>query len=278
MTLCIAVKCSDWDKKPTGISDRLVCCADDRTEAGFAGGDIAFKYEEIYDGGRLFGMYSARNISKAREFCATCRTTVQAYSSADDLFVQLNNASAAHKQKLCEQLAQLRFGMSYQRVCERGAGELPESNRSRFFHDLEELDFECELIIFGFINGEAEIFYIDSKGEVEIEDTFAAIGSGGPIAEGNLFFRQQLSGHKVSRTLYTVYESARLAYEAKAPGVGPMNSFYVFSPPDDDKEPFKWSRLSEKGLSILEDYWKQFGPRDLDHNITLDERYFSKLD
>jgi 20S proteasome alpha/beta subunit len=255
MTLCIAANCLE-NRNPDRA--RIVISADARSESTTIGGDNTSKYEILTDG--LWAMF-AGEISKARDLTSTFREVLSGVElKQDTLFEKLNEASGKHKGKLCDRMAQQRFGLSYRAVRERGEQELPENNRARFFHDLESLGFDCELLIIGFLDeGRATIFHVAHDGEVTLEDNFRAIGTGETIAEGNLSFRNQRVITTVEETIYHVYESTRLAYEAKTPGVGKTDLFFVLAPKENGK--LEVTTITPDGQQKLGQQWERFGPR-----------------
>lgn len=257
MTLCIAANCLE-NRNPERPC--IVVSADSRSESDITGGDNTSKYEILTDG--LWAVFAGR-ISNARDLAATFREVLAGTElKQDTLFQKLNDASGRHKGKLCDREAHLRFGISYKAVRERGEHELPENNRLRFFHDLDDLGFDCELLIVGFLDDtRAAIFRVDSNGEVTLEDNFRAIGSGETIAEGNLAFRNQRIVNSVEETLYHVYESTRLAVEAKAPGVGDTELFFVLTPNEHGR--FEAKAVTPDGLRKLKRQWKRFAPREI---------------
>jgi len=262
MTLCIAAVCIEGDDPE---KQRIIVCADSRIQTDIASGDIGTKHIGISKS--LWGMYSGDS-SEAQKLAGTCRKTLGQITvdSSDVLFEKLNEASAAHKQRLCEERANLKFGISYDRLLTHGRKELPKDSRLRFFLRLEDLDYQCNLLIAGFVGNSAVIYSIDDRGEVSVEESWATIGSGSTIAEGNLFFRQQHEISTVERTLYCMYESTRLAYEAKAPGVGQTLTFLKLEP--NPQGIFGVSRMSAKCLGELSRLYDQkYGPRTIGDEI-----------
>lgn len=265
MTLCIAAACIEGDDPYSDDKQRIVVCADPRIQTDVASGDVGTKHTSISN--NLWAMYSG-DTSQAQKLAGTCREVLGGLTVdyTDVLFEKLNEASATHKRRLCDEMAQLKFGISYERLLTNGREELPEDSRLRFFHRLEDLDYQCDLLIAGFVGNSAVIYYIDDRGEVSQRENFAAIGSGSAIAEGNLFFRQQHGISTVERTLYCVYESTRLAYEAKAPGVGQTLTFLKLEP--SQQGILGVGRMSAKCLGELTRLYEQkYGPRTIGDEI-----------
>ena len=257
MTLCIAAACiedADIEKQ------RIIISADTRLESKIASADISSKYLPVSKS--LWALYCG-DPAEAEKFVGTCRETIASATldSVDALYRTLMAASAAYKERLCENYARLKFGISYERVLTKGRRELPENNRSRFFHDLWELDYECELLLVGFVGLTAVMFHIDDRGEVQRQENFRAIGSGAAVGEGDLFFRKQRASMSVERALYCVYESARLAYEATAPGVGETRLILKLAR---EGEGLRVDRITSGCSQVLSRlYEKKYGPRKL---------------
>jgi len=186
MTLCIAAACREEDSK----EPRIVACTDARAETGFAGGDVAFKYEWLAR--PSWQALMSGEVSKAEQMAATFRTLLRPSDlDMDSIFDKLNEASNAHKMLLCDQTVRRRLGISFKRFLEKGEHELTVEVRNRMLYELEEIDFGCTLLTYGFVKGIdfPYIFTIDGSGEVTHRQNFAAIGSGGMVAESVLYQR-----------------------------------------------------------------------------------------
>ena len=226
MTLFIAATC----RKSPG--HRIVMCADKRSEVDWAGGNVGWKIGFASDN---WPVLLAGDESKAVDLINTCREMFKDESviTYDNVFDKLNEASSAHKQKLCDRYVRQGWGISFERFLTKGEVELTPEVRSRILHDISELKFDCDIIVLGFTQKIPCIFTIDSDGEVVRYENFTAIGTGSLIAESVLFQREQQSTDTLDRTLYNIYEAARLG--RIAPGVGETHDFIVLAPPTEEE-------------------------------------------
>jgi 20S proteasome alpha/beta subunit len=281
MTLCIAASCAVKKAEEQVREARIVFCSDRRVETDIASADTGTKFTILTD--RFWVMF-ADNISRARDFISTCHESLDnAALDPDEISDKLAAASIAYKKKLIERKAQLEFGMSYERILTEGEHELPADERRLFFHEITRLTYDCELLVFGFSRRESAmgpshfspyIFCIDRYGEVSNEGSFAAIGSGGTVAEGNLFFREQHELESVERTLYNVYESSKIAYEAKAPGVGETGTYRIIQPGETG---LLIKMTNEKGLLALKKLRTKYGARPIKNIGKFDDGHFKKM-
>ncbi len=166
------------------------------------------------------------------------------------LVLQKNKIADAYVGKL--------LGITYKEFLLTGKKRLPKKRFADIVLDIEDLDLECQLILCSFVDGEAQIFKVDSDCSVEVCEHFAAIGSGSNIAESVLFQREHEGDLPVGHALYAVYEAARLG--SKAPGVGNQHALSVLLPPKKGGE-ISYSRVSEKGFRFLDKKFRQYGPK-----------------
>jgi hypothetical protein len=170
MTLCIAAAC-ETEQKERGI----IVCTDSREETNSAGGDIAFKHDDVAIGWHCL---LADDISKAKDFAATCRSVLDSSKfTAQNIFDKINEASSKHKEKLCARMVEMRLGISFKRFLENGGQELTAEVRNRVLYELEGLNFGCDLILFGFIQDFPYILSTDHEGEVSLNETLSPSGA-----------------------------------------------------------------------------------------------------
>src|SRR6185503_4661400 len=207
MTLCIAAISVGTRFPPRDLSFAIVTITDQRIETDTAGGNFGGKQMPIAQDGQWHVLYSDI-VSAAHDFSSTLRTVLEPHQfTRDNLLDRLNQASSVHKQKLIERLVQSRVGMSFEYFRLHGEQEMPADVRSRLWYDIERLDYECELILCGFLGNMPNLFQIKRYGDVEKADHFAAIGSGAVIAESVLYQREQKHSNELNETLYNVYEA-----------------------------------------------------------------------
>ena len=272
MTLCIAAACWEAEEEP-----RIIICSETRVESGWAGANIAHKHAWITPHWQAL---MAGELSKAEDFAATCTETLKAgVFSSENIFDRLNEASAKHKAKLCERLIQTRLGMSYERFLTQGAQELTAELRNRLLYEVQDLNFGCSLIVFGFIEDDPfpSIFCIDEDGEVIRRQNFAAIGTGAVIAEAVLYQREQQNVDNIPTTLYNVFEAAAISEKSKAPGVGETRTFGLVAPSPSVNKINVVSMTGFETLAILKKYFEEYGPKSITDVSKLSVKCFQRL-
>jgi hypothetical protein len=269
VTLCIAAACYK------GRHNRIVICADKRTEVDWASGNVGWKFSFASDN---WPILLSGDTSKAAGLITTCREVIKDGEGItyDNISDKLNKVSSRHKHKLCDQYIRQGWGISFERFLTKGQIELTPEVRNRIFHDLGELRFDCDITIIGFTSGVPCIFTIHNDGEVVGYENFAAIGTGSLIAESVLFQREQQSTDSFERTLYNVYEAARLG--RIAPGVGDTQDFLLVSPPIEDDSHIGISSVTRKGLGLLDETFKTVGPKALIDVPVITDEHFLPLD
>jgi hypothetical protein len=216
----------------------------------------------------------AGDTSKAADFLATCRAVFESDDelfTRDNIFDKFNDVSSTHKEKLCRRYVRQQLGITFDRFLTQGEVELPAEVRARVFHELAQLDYGCEVLVFGFtrranlegvILREPHIIEIDRYGEVSLHQNFGAIGTGSVIAKSTLYQREQTAFHGIEGTLYHLYEASRLASKT-APGVGVIREFLVVDPPADEEVHVRLWRTTEKCMEGMEKIFQDVGPKPL---------------
>jgi hypothetical protein len=275
MTLCMAAVCYDYDAQ----THRIVFAWDKRTENEWAGGDVAFKFAWAM---KNWPALVAGESSKSRELLATLRATFT--NGPEDLtrvniFDKFNEVSCAHKEKLSRRYVRQMLAVDFERFLVQGEREFPSDVRARIFHEMGQLEFGGSLLVFGFTKRtnllgaeviEPHIVEIDRYGEVTIHPNFAAIGTGTMIAGATLYQRGQQAFTSVERTVYHMYEAARLASKS-APSVGAVEEFLVLDPPAGDYELTKLWRVGAGCLYRMGAVFGEVGPRPLTEIAELEE-------
>ena len=102
---------------------------------------------------------------------------------------------------------------------------LPAETLSRISNEIEQLHFECQLIVASHTKTGYRIFTIDSKGTVLQADGYAVIGSGSWIAQASLCQRQYSQNFTMPTAAYVIYEAKKLA--ENEPTVGKRTAMWV---------------------------------------------------
>jgi hypothetical protein len=281
MTLCMVAACYVLETE----TYRIVFGADSRAETAWAGGNVAFKFTYLTDD---WAALLAGEFSKAQDFLATCREVMEDYEplTRDNIIDTFNNVSCAHKEKLCRRYVRQQLGIDFDRFLTQGEDELPADVRARVFHQLGELEFGCEVLIFGFtrrtgsdgeLRTDPQIIEIDRYGEVSSHQNFAAVGTGSVIAKSTLYQREQSAFLPLERTLYHLYEAARLATKS-APGVGKIDYFLVVDPVLDDEGGLHLAIANKKCLDVMAATYQAIGPRPAIPIEKFDDSYFEPVD
>jgi hypothetical protein len=282
MTLCMAAIC--WDVE--NDTEMIICGSDKRAEVSWAGGNVALKFAWAKPG---WAALFAGEVSKAQDFLSTCRSVLDYESgdplTRDDLFDKFNQASIAHKEKLCRRFIPQQLGIDFDRFFTHGEDELPSDIRARIFHEMAQLEFGCELLIFGFTKRvnvfgvqvvESQIIEIDRYGEVSLHQNFGSIGTGSVIAKSTLYQREQTHIRSPEQTMYHLYEAAKLA-AGTAPGVGEIDTFLIIKPSEDETEVVRIALSTHKSREIMEKTFQEVGPKPLGYVEPLDIENFNWL-
>lgn len=254
MTLCMAAICDE------GVTPRIVIGADARVEVGWAGANVGFKLN--WAGQPGWPAMLAGEVSKAEDLLATYRSVLKPKDfNRNNIFDKMNEASCAHKEKLCERHVRARLGISFDRFLTKGEHELSPETRRQVLYELQELNFGCELIILGYIDSKHPyIFTVDGSGEVTRHQSFASIGTGSIIANATLYQRGQGFTLPIETTLYNLYEGARLA--RIAPGVGEIENFLIIDHQEGGSIGAR--HTNNHYLQCLEKSFAAFGPKPTD--------------
>lgn len=267
MTLCMAAVCYDF----IAGEHRIAFAWDRRAENAWAGGNVAFKFDWAV---KNWPTLVAGGSSKSAEMLATLRASFREHDeefTRENIFDKFNEASCTHKEKLCRRYVRQQLGIDFERFLIHGEAELPPDVRARVFHEMGQLEFGGELLVFGFtrrINSlgvvviEPHIIEIDRYGEVVLHPNFAAIGSGSVIANSTLYQREQEAYASPEDTLYHMYEAARLA-SASAPGVGKVNDFLLIGPPTEEQGVTRLWRVRPNRLISMGEIFEAIGPKPL---------------
>ena len=275
MTLCIAAISVGTRYPSRDLSFAIVTVTDQRVETNITGGNFGGKQMPIAQDGQWHCLYSDI-VSAAHHFTNTLRTELHPQEfTSDNLLDNLSEASSVHQQKLIERFVQMRLGMSFEHFRTHGEAEVPADIRQRTWHEIQRLDYECELIVCGFLGMGPHLFMIDSDGDVERADHFATIGSGSPIAESVLYQREQQLSTELNQTLYNVYEAYRLG--SKAPGVAGDPVICVYEPELYDPTTIVPKPLRPSALKILAKCFDRYGPKKARKVPTFTDEHFIEL-
>jgi hypothetical protein len=263
----MAAICYDHDTKQS----RIAFGFDSHAEVAWAGGNVAFKFAWAT---KKWPALIAGDTSKAEDLLSTCREVFEEDDeelNRNNIFDKFNNVSCVYKEKLCRRYVRQQLGIDYERFLTQGEDELPPELRGRIFHELARLDYECELLIFGFtrrVNAAGEdisiphIVEIDRYGEVSLHQNFGAIGTGSVIAKSTLYQREQMSFLPIEETLYHLYEAARLASQS-APSVGEIHQLQILDQLLDEESSIRLTSTNYDCFRVLADVFQEVGQKPL---------------
>jgi hypothetical protein len=259
MTLCLTALSIGSRTPPRDLQFALVTVTDERIETDITGGNFGEKKKNIsHDGG--WKALWADSEAEADDFANTLKEVLQPETFTPTNIVQkLSEAAAIHKKKLTERYVSLRLGMSFENFRTNGEREVPGDVRNRLWYNIEHLDFGCEMIAFGFLNGMPVAFKIDRDGNVSRVHHFAAIGSGAKIAESVLYQREQQITIELNHTLYNVYEAFKMASQAPAVAGGPL--MWIFEREITDRSRIVEQFVTQSGIKVLEKCFKKYAPK-----------------
>lgn len=148
---------------------------------------------------------------------------------------------------------------------------LPADVRARAFHELEQLEYGCEMLFLGFTYRTASddsvvitphIIEIDRYGEVTSHQNFGAVGTGSVIAKSTLYQREQSAFRPIEATLYHLYEAAKLA-AGTAPGVGEIQQFFMLDPPTEKGREVEVLSFTDTSLQAMKVVFEEVGQKPL---------------
>jgi hypothetical protein len=274
MTLCVAAACHDRGKP------RIVIATDWRAEGYLAGADIQ---DKLYWVGDDIVVLIAGTITKAIELKNTIVQYVEQIQAqklpgpkAADLCDFFRTPVVQFKRKLVQEHIGLQFGLSYTEFLQAiGLNQIPETIASEAMGEIKRLDQNCCLLLCMFdADGVPRILKVDSDGTLEIVESFAAIGSGSPIAESVLFQREHVEDDVLGASLYHVYEAMKLG--SIAPGVGKEFTINVLYPPDREHPHLHGDVLNKRGMAFMEKEFRERGPKPFTNFKRLPNRILDK--
>jgi len=259
MTLCVAAISGYGGRKPL-----LVIGTDWKASSGIAGAENQDKLRWVTPN---IPLLLAGTISRAIQLFDTYRQYMEMLEKREPpvVLTDLNVGDIIRrpptllKAKLVDEYTGLKFGLSYKNFrLAVSRKEIPESVAVGAYADIRKINLDCEVILPFFVDREPYIFKVDSDGEVEECDNFAAIGSGSTIAEGSLFQRKHEDRMSLGRTVYHVYEAMRLG--SIASDVGSEHTLNVLYPPGVRGEALSGDTTTKKADKFLKRKFEKFGP------------------
>lgn len=259
MTLCIAAVC--YEGRGHQSKPRIVISTDWKMESEIAGAEIQDKLYWIRDdwpvllAGTFTRAFQLKETYRSFIDRAAARLTVMLRSEFMDFFRQ---PLILYKHSLADEFIGSRLGIPYD-VFLANRNWFPETTYSELLTAVRRIPLECQLLMPVFLFDDP---YLWRTGEEMVEycDNFAAIGSGMDIAEASLCQRKRDENTSLAKTIYHVFEAGKLATLAGVAGVGKDHTISVLYPPD-DKNLLLIRDVSSKGVKMLEQKFKEYGPK-----------------
>jgi 20S proteasome alpha/beta subunit len=274
MTLCVAAACQDRGKF------RIVVATDWKVSIGSASAEIEDKLYWIDDNTPVL---IAGTISRAHELIETYRNhfdrlkarTTPVTIGRNDATRVLKKPPILFKKTLTEDYISLRFGLDYKSFRASVAdGGIPESVAIDAYSSIGQITLDCELIVALFDEYRGpHIYKMNEYGDLEHCENFAAIGTGGTIAESTLYQREQQSELPLGPTVYHVVEAMKLG--SIASDVGQKHTIDVLYPPGEKQDDVYMETLTPRAEKFLATQFKRLGPKRF-RRLALPKNSFEK--
>jgi 20S proteasome alpha/beta subunit len=263
MTLCIAAACEDGRGR-----QRVVIGTDWRISGGIAAGaDIQDKLYWINDD---IAVLISGEVTRAVELRDTYRKLLRSMASKEPPEV-LNHYNVRsfigagcrmYKRKLADEVVTFATGLTYEEFRKAVAKkEIPQAVAIPVYQKVEKQDFECEVLIVAFIEGDQFIFQIERSGHVEECENFGIVGEGTYMAEAFLYLRGHSSDCSVGLALFDVWEAMKMSATV-VDSVSGECTIDILYPPGERGTHVEAEFLTPAGHKFMLDTWKErFGIR-----------------
>jgi hypothetical protein len=255
MTLCIAATCYQ------GAKPKIVISSDWKMESEIAGAEIQDKLYWIRDD---WPVLVAGTFTRAFQLKETYRSYIDRNQDRlqsmfrSEFMDFLRQPLIIYKHQLADEFIGARLGIRYENFLVNRSW-FPETTYTELLTAVRRLLLECQLLMPMFLFDDPYIWRVSNE-TLEYCDNFAAIGSGMDIAEASLCQRKQDENTSLAKTIYHVFEAGKLATLSGVPGVGKEHTISVLYPPD-EKNALVIKEVSSKGYKLLEEKYKEFGPK-----------------
>jgi 20S proteasome alpha/beta subunit len=258
MTVCIAAICNDNDEY------KIVLCVDNKLSSDLGSTDKGRKLRTLPHKWRCL------TAGTAPEITSLFRLYKSQFQDEDALTAENIDASMKapcnrRKHDLAEEYCRTHFVTSHEDFMKFGKDRLPAD----LFHDavqkIRNTDLEAQLIIAGFIESSAEIYYTDRWGKARPADDFAVIGQGELLAEAILLRREQHKWSSLEQTLYNVYEAKK--YSEGVGTVGKTTDLAVLTSAG-------MRRTSVDIDNQLEKLFDKYGPKPIPDDLKFKGEYY----
>ena len=278
MTLCIAAACMDENK------ERIIIGTDWRVEGEIsAGADIQDKLYWVNDD---IPILISGNVTRSIELRDSYRTILESWKAENppkkityrNIRGFIKAGARLFKRELANEVATFASGLSYKEMREAVAKkEIPATVSVSIYRKIERVDFECDVIVIAFVDGNQYIFQIERSGHFEECDSFAVVGEGAYVAQAALYLREHDSDDSLDKTLYDVFEAMRLASRCVGSVSKKMHTIIVLYPPKKRGDGVTADFLTSKGFKFLRTLYKEkFGMRSINKFPTIPPKSLKK--
>jgi len=254
MTVCIAAICRDDGE------DKIVCCTDKKLSSALGSVETGFKDLPIAHRWRLL------TAGDEAEIIALHRLYQQRFEDINNLTAEKLDESMMlpprqRKINLSDEYTFSRYNMSYADFIKVGRDSFPDEEFRNSIRNVAAIRLRASLIVAGFVDGMAEIYYTDEDATARAANDYAVTGEGEYVARSVLLRREQYSRLPLHKTLYNVYEAKR--YSETIGSVGEETTISILS-----------SRKKRELTSVavdeqLEEYYVKYGPKALPQDFAL---------
>lgn len=266
MTLCIGALAHDHPV----INPCVVLCFDYKVSNEVIGSESEYKLRVLSH--QLIALF-AGSPGRAHELALLfkdylSRTNLTLVGAAS----QLREPLTTFKRRMADSYVQRRLAVSYQDFLDHGKEWFGPEAYERRLTAIERHDLRVELIIAGFVEGEAVLFQVrqDADGGVELEQctNFCVIGTGAYTAEPALHARAHTFTTPLADALYNVYEAKRVG--ESSPYVGARTRILVLKHGLNRGEFETHIRVVEPaGEKWLRGLYRRHGPRPIRQRLEI---------
>ena len=195
MTVCIAAICLGDDN-----DDQIVLCADKKLSSALGSAETGYKILWIAKHWRLLTAGDEPDIMALHRLFKQ-RFADPGNRKAETIDELINWPLRQRKRQLADDYTFSHFGMSHAEFLANGKARLPEDAFREATRDIANISLNASLIIAGFIDGSAEVYWTDHIGKARAVRDFAIVGEGEYLAQSILIRRNQRYRSTISRNV-----------------------------------------------------------------------------
>ncbi|MBZ0261312.1 MAG: hypothetical protein K8F90_12020 [Hyphomicrobiales bacterium] len=182
----------------------------------------------------------------------------------DHILKAAKQALFERKQQIADEFIKARYGMSYEDFYSSGLAKMPPDLFREAMSNIKHLDLKTDCVLAGFTDKFSILIETNSLGSAIIKEEFAAVGSGSALATASLMHRQYTDVDPFGKCLYAIYEAKK--YSERVGSVGRKTMISILYPDGSSR------RLAQEAYKVLEDQYKEYGPREVPYTIDIDPK------